>query len=150
MDASLAAFILGVINLALLGLFVVSWRRGRAFRREMQAFREAEIMSQLDRLAGAMRERRDQLKKLKEQVEALKDGFCENRDRLDRLTERVAGVEALLVSTVGQETEDFCRQMDAIMDRMDEAKPEPEPETAPKLTLSEKHRGRYGKKGMKQ
>ena len=126
MDVSLAAFILGVINLALLGLFVVSWRRGRAFRREMQAFREAEIMSQLDRLAGAMRERRDQLKKL---------------------TERVAGVEALLVSTVGQETEDFCRQMDSIMDRME--KPEDKPEPKEKQILSKEYCGKFGKKGAR-
>ena len=108
MDVSLAAFILGVINLALLGLLAVSWRRGRAFRREMQAFREAEIMSQLDRLAGAMRERRDQLKKLKDQVEALKlkqetfehrtlgwqKGYAETaRDMHRRLDERLTKLE---------------------------------------------------------
>ena len=70
---------------------------------------------------------------------------------LRELDERVAGVEALLVSTVGQETEDFCRQMDALFEKMDEAKPEPKkkPEQAEKLTLSEEYVGKFGKKGKK-
>lgn len=38
---------------------------------------------------------------------------------LNRLDERVAGVESMLVSTVGKETEDFCRKMDAVMDKME-------------------------------
>lgn len=81
-----------------------------------------------------------------------KDGILrEHCDRLDKLDERVAGVEALLVSTVGQETEDFCRQMDALFEKMDESKPEPKekPEQAEKLTLSEEYVGKFGKKGKK-
>lgn len=65
---------------------------------------------------------------------------------LNKLDDRVAGVEALLVSTVGQETEDFCRQMDALMDRMDKPE-EKKQEPAPKLTLSKEHCGKFGKKG---
>lgn len=61
--------------------------------------------------------------------------------QLRAMEQRIAGVEALLVSTVGQETEDFCRAMDGIMDRME--KPAP----APKVTLSEEHVGRFAKKG---
>lgn len=38
---------------------------------------------------------------------------------LNRLDERVAGVEAMLVSTVGKETEGFCKSMDAVMDKME-------------------------------
>ena len=70
---------------------------------------------------------------------------------LNKLDDRVAGVEALLVSTVGQETEDFCRQMDALMEKMDEAKPEPKkkPEQSEKLTLSQEYCGKFGKKGKK-
>ena len=60
-------------------------------------------------------------------------------ERIGRLEKRTAGVEALLVSTVGQETEDFCRAMDGIVDRMKA------PEPAPKLTLSPEHVGRFGK-----
>ena len=67
---------------------------------------------------------------------------------LRELDERVAGVEALLVSTVGQETEDFCRTMDALMDKME--KPEAKQEPAPKLTLSKEHCGKFGKKGGKR
>ena len=66
---------------------------------------------------------------------------------LNKLNERVAGVEALLVSTVGQETEDFCRQMDALFEKMDEAKPKPE--QIEKLTLSQEYCGKFGKKGKK-
>ena len=58
---------------------------------------------------------------------------------LNRLDERVAGVEALLVSTVGQETEDFCRQMEGIMAKMEK------PEQKEKLTLSEEFCGKFGK-----
>ena len=63
---------------------------------------------------------------------------------------RIAGVEALLVSTVGQETEDFCRAMDDLMERMEkpeEKKQEPAPKPKPKekLTLSREYCGRYGK-----
>ena len=79
--------------------------------------------------------------------EALEDGFRENSDRLDELEKRIAGVEALLVSTVGQETEDFCRQMDALMDRME--KPEEKPEQKERLTLSKEYCGKYSKKGAK-
>lgn len=53
------------------------------------------------------------------------DALEKNVTRLNQLEERTAGVEALLVSTVGQETEDFCRQMDALMERMDKPAPEP-------------------------
>ena len=63
--------------------------------------------------------------------------------RVDELEQRTAGVEALLVSTVGQETEDFCQQMDAIMGRMKE--PDTKPEQKEKLTLSEEHVGRFEK-----
>jgi hypothetical protein len=59
------------------------------------------------------------------------------------LQKRTAGVEALLVSTVGQETEDFCRTMDALMDKMEKREP------APRLTLSKEHCGKFGKKGAK-
>lgn len=73
--------------------------------------------------------------------------------RTDELEKRIAGVEALMVSTVGQETEDFCRAMDALMDKMDaqkeELEPAPKPKPAPKekLTLSKEYCGRYKKKG---
>ena len=66
---------------------------------------------------------------------------------LNKLDERVAGVEALLVSTVGQETEDFCRAMDALMDKMEKSEERQEP--APKLTLSEEYVGKFGKKGAR-
>ena len=65
---------------------------------------------------------------------------------LNKLDERTAGVEALLVSTVGQETEDFCRTMDALMAKMEG--PEKKQEPAPKLTLSKEHCGNFGKKGI--
>ena len=71
--------------------------------------------------------------------------------RVDGLEQRIAGVEALMVSTVGQETEDFCRAMDALMERMENAEekkePTPKPRPAPKekLTLSKEFCGRYGK-----
>ena len=68
---------------------------------------------------------------------------------LNRLDERVAGVEALLVSTVGQETEDFCRQMDALFEKMDKAKLKPEQKQSEKLTLSQEYCGKFGKKGKK-
>ena len=62
---------------------------------------------------------------------------------------RIAGVEALLVSTVGQETEDFCRAMDALMDKMDAQKEKKEPAQKPKQkekpTLSKEYCGQYGK-----
>ena len=58
---------------------------------------------------------------------------------LNKLDDRVAGVEALLVSTVGQETEDFCRQMEGIMAKMNR------PEQKEKLTLSEEFCGKFGK-----
>lgn len=64
--------------------------------------------------------------------------------RVANLEKRTAGVEALLVSTVGQETEDFCRQMDAIMGRMEGPDKKQEPEE--KLTLSEEYCGRFGRK----
>lgn len=78
--------------------------------------------------------------------------------RVGDLEQRVAGVEALLVSTVGQETEAFCRAMDALMDKMDAQKEEQRPaQEGPKLVLSEKYCGvfkapkpdkrRGGKKG---
>lgn len=71
---------------------------------------------------------------------------------------RIAGVEALLVSTVGQETEDFCRSMDKLMERMEKPEEKKEPaQEGPKLVLSEKYCGvfkapkpdkrRGGKKG---
>ena len=70
-------------------------------------------------------------------------------DCLAQLDQRIAGVEALLVSTVGQETEDFCRAMDALMDKMDAQKEKQEPAPKPKpketLTLSKEFCGRYGK-----
>lgn len=68
-------------------------------------------------------------------------------DYLNQLEQRTAGVEALLVSTVGQETENFCRTMDALFEKMDEAKPDAEPKE--KLTLSEEFCGKFGKKGAK-
>ena len=72
-------------------------------------------------------------------------------DCLAQLDQRIAGVEALMVSTVGQETEAFCRAMDELMERMEtpeeKKEPAPKPKPKPKLTLSKEHCGRYGKKG---
>ena len=82
---------------------------------------------------------------MREMQGALKELHGMGMKKTDELERRTAGVEALLVSTVGQETEDFCRQMDAIMDRME--KPEAKQEPAPKLTLSKEHCGKFGKKG---
>jgi len=64
---------------------------------------------------------------------------------LHTLEQRTAGVEALLVSTVGQETEDFCRCMDELMAKMEkpEAKQEPAPKPKEKLTLSEQYCGAF-------
>ncbi len=59
--------------------------------------------------------------------------------RVEALEKRVAGAEALLVSTVGQETEDFCRQMEGIMARMEK------PEQKEKFTLSREFCGNFGK-----
>ena len=70
----------------------------------------------------------------------------EHDQRLNELEQRTAGVEALLVSTVGQETEDFCRAMDEIMERMEpEEKHKPAPKPKEKLTLSKEHVGRFKK-----
>ena len=65
--------------------------------------------------------------------------------RTDELEKRIAGVEALMVSTVGQETEDFCRAMDALMERMEEpeAKQKPAPKPKEKLSLSEQYCGAF-------
>ena len=78
--------------------------------------------------------------------------FSELKGRTDELEKRIAGVEALLVSTVGQETEEFCRVMDELMERMEKPgekkqEPAPKPKPAPKekLTLSREYCGRYGK-----
>ena len=91
------------------------------------------------------------LEKWKTKVAVLDTGVSMRGDLLvkkqDELEKRIAGVEALLVSTVGQETEDFCRAMDALMERMEkpEEKKEPAPKPKPKLTLSKEYCGRYGK-----
>ena len=66
-------------------------------------------------------------------------------DYLNQLEQRTAGVEALLVSTVGQETECFCKAMDEIMAKMEgpDAKQEPAPKPEEKLTLSEQYCGAF-------
>ena len=84
----------------------------------------------------------DRLKNLESRLDATQALYD---SQFRNLEQRTAGVEALLVSTVGQETEDFCRQMDAIMDRME--KPEEKQEQKEKLTLSEEFVGKFGKKG---
>ena len=102
------------------------------------------FMENAHRIHAVLRERQD------EQMQGhrvLMAGDAARTRYLRELEERVAGVEALLVSTVGQETEDFCRQMDAIMDRME--KPEEKQESKEKLTLSEEYVGKFGKKGKK-
>ena len=68
---------------------------------------------------------------------------------LRELDERVAGVEAMLVSTAGQETESFCKAMDALFEKMDDAKLKPEQKQSEKLTLSQEYCGKFGKKGKK-
>ena len=94
-----------------------------------------QFMENAHKLHVALRERQD------EQMQGhrvLMAGDASRTEWLRELEERVAGVEALLVSTVGQETEDFCR-------KMDEAKSDAEPKE--KLTLSEEYVGKFGKKG---
>lgn len=118
-DVSLLAFILGTVNLALLGLLFLAWRRDRD--------------SPSWRLKTALR-------------------LQEHDQRLNELSARMNGVEALLVSTVGQETMAFCRAMDEIMERMDkpeEKKQEPGPKPKEKLALSKEHVGRFAKKEAK-
>ena len=105
-----------------------------------------KFMANAHELHVALRERQD------EQMQGhrvLMAGDASRTEWLRELEERLAGVEALLVSTVGQETEDFCRQMDALFEKMDEAKPEPKKksEQAEKLTLSEEYVGKFKKKG---
>lgn len=105
-----------------------------------------KFMENARKLHVALRERQD------EQMQGhrvLMAGDASRTEWLRELEERLAGVEALLVSTVGQETEDFCRQMDALFEKMDEAKPEPKKksEQAEKLTLSEEYVGKFKKKG---
>lgn len=96
---------------------------------------------------GPVERRVEELEKIKRILLAADK---QNVAYLNKLDDRVAGVEALLVSTVGQETEDFCRQMDALFEKMDEPKPEPKkPEQAEKLTLSQEYCGKFGKKGKK-
>lgn len=80
---------------------------------------------------------------MREMQGALKELHGMGTKKTDELEKRTAGVEVLLVSTVGQETEDFCRTMDALMDKMEKQEP------APKLTLSREHCGKFGKKGGK-
>lgn len=102
------------------------------------------------------------LEKWKTKVAVLETGVSIRGDLLvkkqDELEKRIAGVEALLVSTVGQETEDFCRAMDELMERMEKPEEKKEPaQEGPKLVLSEKYCGvfrapkpdkrRGGKKG---
>ena len=97
-----------------------------------------KFMENAHRIHAVLRERQD------EQMQGHRVLMAGDEARtryLRELDERVAGVEALLVSTVGQETEDFCRKMDALMEKMDE----PKPEQAEKLTLSEEFCGRFGK-----
>ena len=100
------------------------------------------------------------LEKWKSKVAMLETGVSMRGDPLvkkqDELEKRIAGVEALLVSTVGQETEDFCRAMDELMERMDkpeekkqEEKQKPAPKPKEKLTLSEEYVGRFEKKRKK-
>ena len=94
-----------------------------------------KFMENARKLHVALRERQD------EQMQGhrvLMAGDASRTEWLRELEERVAGAEALLVSTVGQETEDFCR-------KMDEAKSDAEPQE--KLTLSEEYVGKFGKKG---
>ena len=100
--------------------------------------------SDLDKECTRMAQKVD-FHKLK--IELMEPAVDEVKRRTDELAKRVAGVEALLVSTVGQETEDFCRTMDAIMDRME--KPEEKQEPEEKLTLSKEYCGKYSKKGAK-
>ena len=96
-------------------------------------------------LAVALHQVEASLEKWKTKVAMLETGVSMRGDLIvkkqDALEQRIAGVEALLVSTVGQETEEFCRAMDGIMDRMETPAP------APKVTLSEEHVGRFAKKG---
>ena len=103
MDASIA---LAVSGLACLGTGAVAW---------LQARHERALLRTMERVDGLEKTQR-----------ILLGADKANVARLNGLEERTAGVEALLVSTVGQETEDFCRQMDALMERMDS----PEPATA--------------------
>lgn len=101
MDASLAVFILGTVNLALLGMLALEVRRQRAVRHEMQELRDAEFRSMIDRLAEAGRERRDQLKALEDLVDAhiRKDDAGAKAmafalaDRIDALSARMDAVE---------------------------------------------------------
>ena len=112
------------------------------------------------KVQGALHELGAKLKALESRLDAVQAVYDEQfrvaqkvcavgpvERRVGELEQRTAGVEALLVSTVGQETEDFCRQMDAIMDRME--KPEEKQEPEEKLTLSKEYCGKYSKKGAK-
>ena len=92
----------------------------------------------------------DQAKNLKSRQDAMQVLYD---SQLRGLEQRTAGVEAMLVSTVGQETQDFCRAMDALMERMEEPEAKQEPAQKPKekekLTLSKEHVGRFAKKEAK-
>lgn len=81
-------------------------------------------------------------------LKLLEPAVDEEKRRTVELAKRVAGVEALLVSTVGQETEDFCRTMDALMNKMEKQEAKQGPEE--KLTLSKEFVGKFGKKGGAQ
>ena len=116
------------------------------------------FMENASKIHGALHElhemNNDRLKNVKTRLDSMQAVYDEQfrvlqkacavgpvERRVDGLEERVAGVEALLVSTVGQETEDFCRKMDALMEKMDETKQE----QGEKLILSKEYVGRFGK-----
>ena len=105
MDASAA---LAVSGLACIAAGAVAWLQARHERALLRTLERMDALENVQRILLAADK--------------------SNVARLNGLEERTAGVEALLVSTVGQETEGFCRQMDALMERMD--KPEPEPAKA--------------------
>ena len=110
MDVSLVAFILGSVNLALLGMLALEVRRQRAVRHEMQELRDAEVRSMIDRLAEAMRERRGQLLALAERlrdiegrmksvdpwVDAMTGAQIDRNIEVDGIRERIDALSARL------------------------------------------------------